>query len=506
MNNYRIFFVNENRAMDVPQGISILDAQILAGIHPDAPCGGRGSCGKCLAEIRENPSEAWKTCLACQHRICHSLEVRTSTPAAEMKIMADEDIGAAWDPWVRLPASFEGKAYMAAVDIGTTTIAAYLIGLKERRVMAVASMLNPQIQFGADVIARANYTIEHGIAEPMRSVRKAVDDLIGQMCAELGAPRERVFAVSMVGNSCMHHLFLGYALHTLVRAPYVPLACEAMVLRAEEYGLNVHPDAQLLVQPLIAGFVGADTVACLVSENWQETKRCTLLIDIGTNGEMALGNAKRRMACSTAAGPALEGAKIQCGMRGGDGAIDHVWLEDGSLRWHVIGDGAAKGICGSGIVDLIAMLLESGEIDESGKLQGKDRVFIGDTNVMLTQKDIREVQLAKAAIAAGIRLLAKKMDVSLAEIEEVQIAGAFGNYMNPDSACKIGLIPMELRDKIRVIGNAAGKGAQRVLTDRQAWKYAIQIANTTGFLELAGMPEFQDVFVDELGFPEVEQC
>ena len=365
-------------------------------------------------------------------------------------------------------------------------------------------MLNPQIQFGADVISRANHTLEHGVDELRDTVRKALDGLTGKMCAQAKAKRGNVYAVSAVGNTCMHHLLLGVELHTLVRAPYDPAVREAMILSAGEYGLNVHPRAQLLLQPVIAGFVGADTVACLVSGNWRDRDKCTLLIDIGTNGEMVLGKGGRRIACSTAAGPALEGAKIECGMRGGEGAVDHAWLEGDELRWHVIGNGPARGICGSGLVDLIAMLLKRGDIDETGRFREGNKCLLGESGVVLTQKDVREVQLAKGAIAAGIRLMSKKMGISLDEIEEVHIAGAFGSYMDPDNACAIGLIPAELREKIHIIGNAAGKGAQRVLTDRCAWENAIFLAEHTEFLELASMPEFQDVFVDELEFPEYD--
>ncbi len=555
MSSYRISFINEKREISVNGGITLLEAQIIAGLHPDAPCGGKGTCGKCLVEVRRAGEAEWKKLLACSEKVECDLEVRTMQAASGVKILAEADDAAqAWNPWVHLEKIECGEAdlkarlqavsgaeeidpelitrtekfaageiyaviasgkvmdilpegrdaYMAAFDIGTTTIAAYMISLREKKTVAVASMLNPQIQFGADVISRANHTLENGVNELRDTVRAALDELIGNMCTQVQAERDQVYAVSAVGNTCMHHLLLGVELHTLVRAPYDPAVREAMVLAAAEYGLKVHPGAQLLLQPVIAGFVGADTVACLVSGNWREREKCTLLIDIGTNGEMVLGDSKRRIACSTAAGPALEGAKIECGMRGGEGAVDHVWLEGEEIRWHVIGDGKAKGICGSGLVDLIAVLLKRGDIDETGRFQEGNKCELGESGVVLTQKDVREVQLAKGAIAAGIQLMSKKMGISLADIEEVHIAGAFGSYMDPDSACAIGLIPAELRQKIHIIGNAAGKGAQRVLTDRCAWENAIFLAENTEFLELASMPEFQDVFVDELEFPEYD--
>ncbi|MBQ3574109.1 MAG: 2Fe-2S iron-sulfur cluster binding domain-containing protein, partial [Clostridia bacterium] len=338
MNNYRVYFVNENIEVQAAGDTTLLEAQILAGLHPDAPCGGKGTCGKCLVEVRESGKGEWKQLLACQEKVHCDLEVRTAAPSGSVKILtqADAEDTAAWDPWIRvvraeLPsgctqeqvkaiaekaagitewaqgveiAAYEGdavwaiaapdkilavsysepNAFMAAFDIGTTTIAGYLISLKQKKVAAVASMLNPQIQFGADVISRANYTLEHGVGELTENIRGALDGLIGQMCLQAKAARSDVYAVSAVGNTCMHHLLIGVELHTLVRAPYDPAVRGEMILSAREYGMDVHPCAQLLLQPVIAGFVGADTVACLVSGKWRERKPCTLLIDIGTNG------------------------------------------------------------------------------------------------------------------------------------------------------------------------------------------------------------------------------
>ena len=232
-----------------------------------------------------------------------------------------------------------------------------------------------------------------------------------------------------------------------------------------------------------------------------KTGKCTLLIDIGTNGELVLGNRSRMVACSTAAGPAFEGAKIEYGMRGADGAIDRVWLENGEIRWHVIGGGTAKGICGSGLVDLAASLLECGACDGGGRLENGS-FAIGDTGISLSQKDVRELQLAKAAIAAGIEMLAQEMGISISEIEEVHIAGAFGNALKPENACKIGLIPEELLGRILSVGNAAGVGCCRALMNRDFWHASQRLADRAGFLELATLPDFQDAFVDALAFYE----
>ena len=230
----------------------------------------------------------------------------------------------------------------------------------------------------------------------------------------------------------------------------------------------------------------------------------TLMIDIGTNGEMVLGNKHRRIACSTAAGPAFEGARISMGMRGSPGAIDHVRIEGGEIRHHTIGDMEPMGICGSGLLDLVASMLELGILDESGYLEDK-QYTVPRTNVSLTQKDIREVQLAKAAIRAGIELMCRHLNVKPEEIRTVLLAGAFGNYMDPRSACRIGMIPPVLLERIRPIGNAAGAGARCCSVSRDAYEYSKVLADTTEFLELASKPEFQDCFVDALEFCEEDE-
>ena len=226
------------------------------------------------------------------------------------------------------------------------------------------------------------------------------------------------------------------------------------------------------------------------------------MIDIGTNGEMVLGNKHRRIACSTAAGPAFEGAKIECGMRGAPGAVDHVTVEDGKLRFHVIGEGEAVGLCGSGLLDLIAALLETEEISESGRMESGSTYQLEGTKVYLTQKDVREVQLAKAAIRAGIELMCKRMGVKVEDIRQVLLAGAFGNYLDPNSACAIGMIPPVLRERIVPIGNAAGEGARIAVLNSSEYEYSKRLAQGTEFLELASMPEFNDCYVDCLCFEE----
>lgn len=319
----------------------------------------------------------------------------------------------------------------------------------------------------------------------------------------------------------MHHLFLGIVPDSLVHAPYNPAISQGLMFPAEKFHLGIHPGGQLVALPVIAGFVGADTVACLLAVNLEEEKKMTLMIDIGTNGEIVLGNEKRRIACSTAAGPLLRELRspVECGAQRVRLNMHH--LVNGKLECKVIGGGRPTGICGSGLIDIIACLLDAGVIDESGKLLENPRVVQIDENtkkaylladplesgdgkpVYLSQKDIREVQLAKGAIAAGIALLAEQMGITLEQVEQVYIAGAFGNYMDPAGACRIGMLPGVLKDRIIPVGNAAGEGAKLALLNKEELKRAERLARHTEFLELAALPEFQDQFVDELEFPEI---
>ncbi len=572
MDQIQITLTNEKRTILVNRGATLLEVQVEAGLHPDAPCGGQGTCGKCLVDIRFSDSEPWQRVKACQTRAETPLELKTLPRDQQLRVLdeGEQDQENVWAPWaeqvalqvapcplgestadwVRLKealAAATGRSswkpdvalsstlgdltretggklwavvsqdqilalrkaaapfYMAAFDVGTTSIAGYLLRGDRMETVAKAGTLNPQAQYGADVIMRANYALERGCDVLASCVRDAVDQLIGRLCGDAGVQREDIFAVSLVGNTCMHHLFLSISPGSLVHAPYNPAISEPLLLRAGDYGLHVNSRAPLLMLPVIAGFVGADTVGCLLAGGWEKLEELTLMIDIGTNGEIVMGNRHRMIACSTAAGPAFEGAKIQCGMRGAEGAIEHVWLENGEVKWTVIGGGKAVGICGSGLIDLVAVLLRSGELDESGKLCSGPEYRIGDTDVVLTQKDIREMQLAKGAISAGIHLLAERLGIALTDIRRVCIAGAFGNYMDPNSACDIGLIPPELRSKVIPVGNAAGEGAKMVLQDRFAWTRAEQLARKAEFLELASLPQFQDEFVDQLEFPNWEE-
>ncbi len=471
--SHRITFLPEEVSVCVSGG-TILEAQIRAGLRPDAPCGGRGTCGKCRVTVED------REILACQCTIDRDMTVqRTLSGTAKILTQSMEA--------VTVP---DGEAaYVLAFDIGTTTLVGYLLEGKTGAELACASRSNPQRQFGADVISRIEAALQGRAGELQQCIRSALEALAAELAARSGVATQDLPA-AIVGNTAMHHLLLGIDPKPLVTPPYMPGVYEGLEL------------GKARILPNIAGFVGGDTVGCMTAARFDRRETLTLLIDIGTNGEMVLGNRHRRIACSTAAGPAFEGAKISCGMGGSVGAVDHVWLEGGQVRFHVLGEGEPKGLCGSGLLDLVAVLLDLGILDESGYLEGK--AYSLCKNVTLTQKDVREVQLAKAAIRAGIELLAEAMGADLAEIGEVCLAGAFGNYMEPRSACRIGMIPPVLLPKIRGIGNAAGAGARLCALSRAEFEYSKALAAGTEFLELASRPNFQDRYVDALEFCEVD--
>lgn len=490
---YPVHFIKERTAFMAEEGMTLLEAAIAAGLEPDAPCGGQGTCGKC--RVLMDGQEV----LACQSRVRRETTVVTLSKELQNSQILRTGLGRTVKcaPG-ELPAEVS-TPLLAAVDLGSTSIVAYLIGGVSGKVLGVRSTLNPQRQFGADVVMRCSYAMEHGMSALSTCVREAVDQLLHDLASGCGCKAENIVRLVMAGNSCMHHLFLEIPVDTLALAPYEPKVKDAVKRKASDCGIHICPGAWLLWLPNIGGFVGADTTACMLTAEYDRLEDMTLLIDIGTNGEMVLGNKDGYTVCSTAAGPAFEGAKISCGMRGSDGAIDHVYIENGEISFHVIGDTAPCGICGSGLLDAAACLLKTGHIDKSGRMK-ENYYFTPD--VFLTPRDIRELQLAKAAIAAGVQLLCRHRGIQLTDIKELLLAGAFGSYLNPVSACAIGLLPGVLLDRIRPIGNAAGQGAQIAALNQEEFERSQKLAKAADFLELALSPDFQDVYVDELSFDE----
>jgi len=428
------------------------------------------------------------------------------------------------------PLDTTDKLLGIAFDIGTTTVVGYLLDLRTGQELAAVSALNPQTRYGADVITRIALAAreESGLAELHEAIISEINSLIGEAVGQVGVQQEDIYTVSVVGNTTMHHLFLGINPRNLALAPYIPVLQQPMALTARELGLQVNPAGMVYVLPNIAGYVGADTVGVLLATDLDWSEGIKLAIDIGTNGEIVLGSKERLVACSTAAGPAFEGAQISGGMRGTIGAIDHVRFDDG-VKFTVIGGGRAQGICGSGLLDAIAGLLQQGIIDFRGRILAPDQLTAGAERyadrsvklesgvkafvlatapetvdgrpILITQSDIRELQLAKGAIAAGIQALLERLGCGLDEVTQVLLAGAFGNYLDPHSACTIGLIPQALESRVRPVGNAAGAGAKAALLSRSEYQRAAMIADFTEYIELSAYPNFSHLFASCLNFP-----
>jgi len=424
--------------------------------------------------------------------------------------------------------------YGIAFDIGTTTVVGNLVDLNSGEQLAVASMLNPQTRYGDDVVSRIEFILadSKGLNTLRGEIVNALNTLIMETCRQAGIDQQQIYEVTIVGNTTMHHLFLGIDASGLTRAPYVPVTVRPLELRAADVGLAIHPEGLVCTLPNIAGYVGADTVGVLLATDLHNLPYTGLAIDIGTNGEMALGSREGVLTCSTAAGPAFEGAHLSCGMRAADGAIDAVVIDD-TVQVHWIGKGKAQGICGSGLVDVVAELLQCGVIEPSGRIRSRSelegvvsetiaaRVVEGEHSrefilvpeeetiegraVKLTQLDVRELQLAKAAIRAGIQVLIQELGISQEEIREVFLAGAFGNYIRPKSALRIGLLPTIPRAKITPVGNAAGSGAKLALISEEMRQRATEIAKHTKHIVLSNHPNFQKIFIESMIFPTSDE-
>lgn len=484
----------------LPNGLTIrakhnavlLDVLRAHQLAPETPCGGHGTCGKCRV-IADG-----KTVLACRTLVDRDMTVILSPPSEETRILTGGlEIRGRWDPFRSGP--------LIAVDIGTTTVVCYLLEEGSGRELATASMLNPQSPYGADVISRIQHALGGAAENLTKAIRTGVAELIDRVCREGGVTPDQVGVVALVGNPCMQQMFLGISVENLASIPFSPVLTHSAAQPAADF-LPRCSRALLLTVPDVSGYIGGDTMGCILSTNLFQETPLTLMVDIGTNGEMVLGNRDGMAACSTAAGPALEGANITFGMRGMAGAIDHVWTEEGRIRCSVIGGGPAKGICGSGVIDAVAVLVELGLVNQRGRLlteneQNGERIVPLTDTVYLTQNDIREVQMAKGAIAAGIELMVRDRGVDLAAIDRVLLAGAFGSFIRPSSACRIGLLPPALLDRIQAVGNAAGSGAKLLARDRSTLPLTDALLERIRFLELADLPDFRSVFARNMRLP-----
>ncbi len=401
-----------------------------------------------------------------------------------------------------------------AVDLGTTKAAGYLVDLSNGKTLASKGIVNPQISYGADIISR----IANAVKEPEKSTHlrdlavQAINHLAFDLCADVSATIGQIVEAVVVGNTAMHHLLLGLPVRQLAMSPYVPTVSMALDIKARDMGIHIATGGYVHILPNIAGFVGADHVAVLLAAQPRQAKGTVLVIDIGTNTEVSLISGGRITSVSCASGPAFEGYQIRHGMTASSGAIEHVRIVGEEIRYQTIDGAPPVGICGSGVVDTLAQLYLAGIIDESGRMidshprvriRKRQREFVlvsedeneGHPAIVFTQKDVRALQLAKAAIRTGIQVLLEMNGCSEEEIEQVLIAGAFGTYMDVSSAIAIGMFPPLALDRFRQVGNAAGTGARLALISLSERAQAKELASRAGYVELATVPGFAQTFL-----------
>jgi uncharacterized 2Fe-2S/4Fe-4S cluster protein (DUF4445 family) len=487
------------RAFEVARGASLRDVLFACGV--EFPCGGRGRCRKCRVRLLEGSLElseaerrvlrddelagGWR--LACH--LAAECDLTLEVGQWETAILAD-DTAFAFTPR-------EGLAI--AVDVGTTTVVAQLLDLATGHVLGVRSALNPQAPHGADIMSRVQFALDGGgLATLTGLIREGVAELI----RGLAAPGP-VSEIVLVGNTVMHNLFCAIDPAPLAHYPFHPLEDGLVSVRAAGLGWDVPGDPLVQFLPCLGGFVGSDILGGILATGIGEAAGVTALLDLGTNGEIVMGGRDGILCASTAAGPAFEGGRISMGMRAATGAIAEASLDGAALRVHVLGGVAPRGLCGSGLVDVIAAGLELGLIGANGRFAGGEKEWVVAEPVRISQRDVRELQLAKGAIAAGIRILQKQLPPGCEVPRNTFLGGAFGNYVNRESARRIGLFDFP-PPGISPAGNTALLGAKLALFRTTPEERGFdELRRRVRHVPLAADPDFQDIYVDCMAFPAV---
>ncbi len=527
MKHFQIIFKPDNRQISIHAGATVIEAAAQAGIILNSVCGGKGTCKKCVVRLEPEGREV----LACQYNIESNLTITIpdSSRFFEHKILTEgvkTDVQFEPDIYKKyLKDATADEIFGVAIDIGTTTVVTKLIDMKDGKCLATQAALNPQTLYGDDVISRIAYAqTDEKLYHLQKSIIDCINKLTTKLCEQASIEISQIYEVCAVGNTTMNHIFLKLPITQLGQVPYRAYSIDAWDVPPRQLHLLMNPAGNIHTVENIAGFIGSDTTAVAIATDIDSAEQMTLAIDIGTNGEIVLGAKDKLYAASCAAGPAFEGARIFCGSRAVDGAIQAVIINNDDIDLDVIGNSPARSLCGSGLIDAAAVMLDLGIIDKTGRfakpdtLTGKvpekiiQRVIehnsqpaftLADTDekkVILTQKDIREVQLAKAAIRAGIKILQNKIGLKDADIMQILLAGAFGNYIRPQSALKIGLLPEVGLELIRFVGNAAATGAQTMLLSSRYREKALQLARKIEYVEIAHSKDFQNTFAESMSF------
>lgn len=486
----------------VKRGTPLQDVLFAHGV--EFPCGGHGRCKGCKIKVlagtlpiteedkqRLGASEladGWR--LACRGQAESNLRIELAQ--WEAAILTDDSVFA-FTP---------RDGWGIAIDLGTTTVVAQLVDLRTGHVLAVRTALNAQAKCGADIMSRVEVAVaRQGQQTLQKLIRKQIGGLVNNLLAAAGDTAHELESVVLVGNTVMHHLFCGISLEPLAHYPFEPVASGLRVLDAAELGWSLPGKPAVRFLPCLGSFVGSDILAGLLATKLEESEQLAALIDLGTNGEIVVGNRERLLCASTAAGPAFEGARISMGMRAATGAISEVSVRGGRLECHVLGHVAPRGLCGSGLVDAVAAGLELGWISTRGRLADGDSLVLAGP-VSLNQWDVRELQLAKGAIAAGLRILLEQWGATKQDLTQIHLAGAFGNYINHTSARRIGLLDFPA-ERVRPSGNTALLGAKLALFSLPEHNGAYeQTLAKVRHVPLNEDARFQETFVEEMAFPE----
>ena len=485
-------------------GETLLEHVTAAGLSIDAPCGGAGRCGKCLVRLSPDGEQV----LACQTLIESDIEVYLPEET-DMKIAANAESG--------VQKSEHSVPLGVAFDIGTTTVVAHLMEIETSSRIATASGVNAQRSYGADVISRIKYCAANGHETLTQVIRKQLASLINQVINDTGTNMQDIKYIAIAGNTIMEHLAAGYSPVSMGVIPFTPLSLFGEELPVWE-NLPAGDLTKVYFTPAVKAFVGGDITAGMFAAKLEETNGPVIYLDIGTNGELALKHGDKYYCCATAAGPAFEGAEITMGMAAIKGAINYVKWDNG-LELSVIGNGEPHGLCGSGLIDILAVLLETGAVDDTGRLLDADEIdhdisqnigekdgenvfwlTKGNNGVYVAASDIRKMQLAKAAIAAGIVTLLKHSDIAVDQVKELILAGGFGSFMDINSAAGIGLFPKHFLPIAKALGNTAGEGAALALCSKSAREKLEDIRNRCEYIELSTDPVFNEQFIEQMMF------
>lgn len=478
------------------QGNTLLKELQENGFDIYSPCGGNGTCGKCMVYVKGEGDVT-----SCIYPVTRDIEI-VLPEKREAKILVEQHEHTTSVPFN--PGDSVGLSYFphgVAIDIGTTTLVFYLVNLITGAIIETRAVVNPQTKYGADVISRINYavTTSGGLETLQKEILNAINLQLDHFIEIAEITGNELVKISIAGNTTMLHLLLGVDPLSIALAPFTPAFVDQQILKGSELDLNCHPEAEITVLPSIAAYVGADIVAGIASIKPSVEYKRFLFMDIGTNGELALVTPETIWCCATAAGPAFEGANISCGMSAVEGAIS-VFGADG---FSVIGNAIPAGLCGSGLIDVVAYLVENKLVQSDGLLY-EDFVIVpeisGNNEIVLTQQDIREVQLAKSAIMAGVNVLMKKASLTFDDLDALFLAGGFGNYIDLASAIKIGMLPEEMEHKTISLGNTSGTGALLALKSVQFDQIIQDIRKRSCYVELSDDEDFVMDYVMNMDF------